>query len=110
MTTHRQPRGNALALALLALAGLLSASAVYAQMRNPNGLPNPRLYAVFPAGGKAGSSLEIPVAGVNVEEPERLLFSTPGIKAEYLSAPPPKIAPKAKQPRRGMTPQPAGTV
>ncbi|HEV3387038.1 MAG TPA: PPC domain-containing protein, partial [Gemmata sp.] len=65
----------------------------------PPGLPSPRIQFVFPAGAKAGSSPqlhlfgvplksqpELTATGTDLEEPEKLIFSHPGIKAEY-SAP-----------------------
>jgi len=45
-------------------------------------LPQARLYSVFPAGAKAGTSFEITLAGgADLDEVDRLLFSHPGITA-----------------------------
>ncbi len=48
---------------------------------------------VMPPGGKVGSSVEVTFTGTDLEEPEQLLFSHPGIKAEPLAAPEPPAAP-----------------
>ncbi len=111
MTPHRRLRGSLCALAALALAATLFSTA-HAQ-RNPSGLPSPRLYQVGPAGAKAGSTLEVIVAGHHLEEPQKLVFSNPKVTAELVAEPAPKPDPKAKQPRprgrRGMG-APAPTV
>lgn len=97
MTTHRSRGGRALvALALFAV--LLAAQQASAQ-RVPSGLPAPRLWQVSPAGAKAGSTVEVVVAGRNLEEPEKLTFSNPAIKAKLVPAPKAEIDPKTKQPR-----------
>ncbi len=64
----------------------------------PPGLPSPRIQSVFPSGAKAGTSVEVTVTGFDVEEPEKLLFSHPGLKGEYIS--PPKEAPDPKDPKK----------
>src|SRR5262245_61043773 len=99
MTTPYRLRGSC-ALALLALAWALTLPAQ--AQRNPNGLPAPRIYQVSPAGAKAGTTVEVVVAGPHLDEPEKLVFSHPGIKAELVSStktgPDPKAPPP---PRRG---------
>ena len=75
-----------------------------AQQQPPPGLPTPRIQHVFPLGAKAGPAPEIrqlgltikldtelTVTGTDLDEPENLLFSHPGIKADSL-------APKAHRP------------
>ena len=57
-------------------------------------LPEPYLNAVFPGGGQAGTAFEILVSGENLDEPERLLFSHPGITGEMTEAVP-RIFPPA---------------
>jgi hypothetical protein len=62
---------------------------------------------VMPPGGKIGTSVEVTFTGTDLEEPELLLFSHPGIKAEPLAtpAPPPPAptpAPAGKKPKAGM--------
>lgn len=93
MTTHRLL--GALVLGL-SLAGLIQA-----QNRQPSGMPAPRLYVVAPAGGKVGSTVEITVTGLNLEDPEKVVFSNPGLKAELVPTPPPVIDPKTKKPKAG---------
>jgi hypothetical protein len=95
------------ALAALALAALILAATTAHAQRNPSGLPSPRLYQVSPAGAKVGSTIDVVIAGHHLEEPQRLVFSNPAIKAEYVPEPKPPVDPKAKkQPpmrgRRGM--------
>ena len=75
------------------------ASFSLAQNRQPSGLPAPRLYALSPAGAKAGTSVEVILAGFHLEE-ARLVFSHPGIKADLVPEPPPEIDPKTKQPKK----------
>ena len=45
-------------------------------------IPLPRLLAVTPMGGQAGTTVEVTVAGENLEEVGQLLFSTPKITAK----------------------------
>ncbi|HZY89925.1 MAG TPA: PPC domain-containing protein, partial [Gemmataceae bacterium] len=104
MSTHHRPtRGTALALAALLALG---AAAAHAQQQIPSALPSPRLLLVTPPGARAGTSVEVTLTGTDLESPDRLVFSHPGIKAEPVVAPaPPKPAPgKAPppRPRRGM--------
>jgi hypothetical protein len=96
MTLHRS-RGPIRALAALVLATLVVGTA-HAQ-RNLNGLPSPRLYQVFPAGAKAGSTVEVIIAGRHLEEPQKLVFTNPDVKAEYIPQPKPEIDPKTKRPK-----------
>jgi hypothetical protein len=71
-------------------------------------LPNPRLLTIIPPGGKVGTTVEVTFTGTDVEEPEALLFSHAGLKAEpILPPPPPKPDPKKPAPKP--TPPPAIT-
>jgi hypothetical protein len=89
-------------LALLVPLLALRAGNVHAQPRPGSNLPAPRLMTVMPSGGKIGSSVEVTFTGTDLEGPEQLLFSHPGIKAEPLAAPEPKQPqPKAAAPKRG---------
>lgn len=83
------------------LSGLLFVAAcgtLTAQQPPPPGLPSPRIQTVFPAGLQAGPRVvktvhlfgipipqgtELAVTGTDLEEPEGLLFSHPGITSEY---------------------------
>ena len=87
-TTH--PASRACFWAVSAL--LLAAATVSAQPPTP-GLPTPRLLTVMPPGGKVGTTVEVTFTGQNLEDPERLLFSHPGIKSEPIVPPPPPPLP-----------------
>lgn len=110
MSTHRHPRGTAVALAACLALG---AGTAHAQPQLPSALPSPRLLLVTPPGARAGTSVEVTLTGTDLESPDRLVFSHPDIKAEPVAAPePPKPAPgKAPppRPRRGMTGTPTVT-
>lgn len=71
---------------LLALA-CLSREASVARAQQ-SGLPVPRLLSVTPTSLAPGGSAEILLSGQDLDEPQGLLFSHPGIKAEMLPAPP----------------------
>jgi hypothetical protein len=58
-------------------------------------VPLPRLFTISPAGGKAGTSVEIMWSGADTDEPQGFYFSHPGFKAEpVIPAPPPPPDPK----------------
>lgn len=65
--------------ALLALAMILPAAAVNAQLVV---LPAPRLLTTMPMGGQAGTAVEVTISGENIENVTELLFSTPKITAK----------------------------
>ncbi len=50
----------------------------------PGELPSPRLDRITPLGAAAGSSVEIEIAGPDLDGEQTLLFDHPGIKAEPL--------------------------
>lgn len=50
-------------------------------------LPAARLSAIQPAGGQAGTSVEVTIAGADLEEVNRLHFSHPGITAAQKTQP-----------------------
>ncbi len=60
-------------------------------------LPTPRLMTVFPNGGKIGTTVEVTFTGTDLEEPDQLTFSHPGIKAEPI-IPPDPAKPDPKKP------------
>jgi hypothetical protein len=75
------------------------------------GIPTPRIQSVFPPGAKAGPppeirvlrtrlklALEVTVTGTDLEEPEKLVFSHPGITGEYIKPKPPEPDPNKKAP------------
>lgn len=85
---------------MAALTLLLAGSAALAQQ--PVVLaPIPRLTTIFPMGAKAGTTVEVTVNGTDLDEPEALVFSHAGIKAEYVPPVDPKPDPKAKNPDMG---------
>src|SRR5437868_14169829 len=94
--------------ALLALAsGLFLCAGATAQPQRPgSALPNPRLNALAPAGGKAGTVVEVTFAGTDVEEPQALLFSHPSIKGEPIVPPPPPPPDPQKPPAKPAAPTP----
>jgi hypothetical protein len=94
-----RPSGAAFAFGLLAC--LLPAERAGAQGPFGPQLPAPRLLVVSPCGGQVGSSFEATLTGLNLEQPDGLLFSQPGLKAELLgTAPQPRPDPRKKPPQR----------
>ncbi len=75
------------ALLLTCIAGLSLAQLGHAQQQLESNLPSPRLMTVMPPGGKIGTSVEVTFTGTDIEEPEHLLFSHPGIRAEPIAMP-----------------------
>src|SRR5262245_27184848 len=80
----------------LAIGGLC-ASRAGAQVVGSN-LPTPRLNTIMPMGPSPGTSVELTFSGTDLDEPEQLLFSHPGIKAEAVVPPAPKPDPSKKPP------------
>src|SRR5262245_6470627 len=82
--------------ALLTLCGtMLGQDQARAQnLQQGNLLPAPRLFVVSPCGAKLGSTVEVTFTGLDTEEPEKLIFSHSGIKAEPIVPPEPKPDPK----------------
>ena len=84
---------------LLGFVGVLSvaaAPALRAQIVNGNQWPTPRLTILTPTGGKVGTTFEVTFAGTEVEQPDSLIFSHPGIKGTPIVPPIPAPDPKAK--------------
>jgi hypothetical protein len=84
---------------LLGLVVLAACGTLTAQQPPPPGLPTPRILSVFPAGAttQAAKSIhlfgapifdshEVSVSGIDLDEPEKLIFSHPGITAEYVGS------------------------
>lgn len=99
---RRSPRLLALVLVLAGFA--FGPSSASAQVINGNNWPNPRLNLVNPCGGKAGTNVEVGFGGTDLEEPESLWFSHPGIKGTPIVPPPPK--PDPKDPKKTPPPTP----
>ena len=106
MTTLRS-RGNVRALAALALFAALGFVPPAQAQRNPSGMPAPRLYQLSPAGAKAGTTVEVIVAGRHLEDAQKLVFSNPAIKAEFVAPAKPEIDAKTKKPKPVMGALPA---
>jgi hypothetical protein len=87
------------ALLLGTLAACLAPRAAAQQPPLGPGLPQPRLLIVSPAGGQAGTTVEVTCTGNDLDEPQKLLFNHPGIKAEPVAE-----APKPVKPAQGGQP------
>jgi len=94
-------------LALFAVIACLSLQGkATAQMPlQDSNLPSPRLLTVMPMGAKVGTTVEMTFTGTDLEEPQELHFSAPGIKAEPILPPPPP-APDPKKPAPNPAPPP----
>jgi hypothetical protein len=79
-------------IGVVSFAWLIAAGSAVAQPPPDTQLPIPQLNVVTPCGGKAGTTVEVTFAGVDLEEPRALLFSHPSIKAEPIQPPPPPPA------------------
>jgi hypothetical protein len=87
------------------LAACFALAPAAAQPPPDSALPSPRLWSVTPPGGRAGTTIEVSFSGVDIEEPQALLFSTPSIKAEPIVPPAPMPDPK-KPASKSMTTAP----
>jgi hypothetical protein len=81
------PKTGLLGLGCIISALFLSPPLVVAQKQQPPTQGNPQLYIVKPPGGKAGTTVQISVTGINLNEPQGLLFSDPGIQSELVREP-----------------------
>src|SRR6516164_1598399 len=92
-------RRHAVAFAALAFTALASAGTALAQQPLPDSaLPGPRLLTIVPAGARVGTSVEVTFTGTDIEEPETLRFSHPGIRAKPVIPPEPPPDPKKPKP------------
>jgi hypothetical protein len=71
------------------LAGILCSSPAFAQ------LPTARLDSIFPPGLRAGTDSEITIAGADLEDADRLLFSDAGLSATRVEGPKFKVTASA---------------
>lgn len=83
---------------ILALLVLLNAGMAAQAQAPDSALPSPRLLTLVPSGAKIGTTVEVTFSGVDLEEPEKLVFSHPGIKAEPIVPPAPAVDPKKPMP------------
>ena len=90
------PRSVRIGRAAVVLSLLLGAGQAQAQIANGNLWPKARLTVLMPPGGKVGTTFEVTFTGTDLEEPQGLYFSHPGIKAVPVIPPSPKVDPKAK--------------
>jgi hypothetical protein len=74
----RTPLRTAVAAVLTSLAVAVGAPAQ--QLQGP-GLPTPRLFLLTPPGGRAGTTVEVTLTGVDLEKAEGLLFDDAGFKS-----------------------------
>src|SRR3989442_8554014 len=66
-------------IVIAALACAAAAQCVLAQ------LPTVRLFSIFPAGGKQGTTVEVTLTGSDFEDVAQLYFEHPGLKAEQVT-------------------------
>jgi hypothetical protein len=95
---------------LTGIAALLPIEKAAAQPQLGNLLPQPRLAAVTPGGGKVDSTVEVTFSGLDLEEPKELVFSHPGIKATAIIPPAPQKTPKADPKKPAPKPMPQQTA
>jgi hypothetical protein len=79
---------------LLACGGALLFVGSAACQQPGSGLATPRLFVLAPNGAKAGTTVDVTFTGQDLEEPEVLFFSHPGIKAVPIIPPAPPVDPK----------------
>lgn len=67
------------------------AAAVWCGAWSPAGaqLPSPQLTSIYPAGARQGTSVEVSVAGADLDDAAALVFSHPGLKARPKRTPSP---------------------
>jgi len=84
---------KALALAVLAAA---AGSAAAQQAASPQ-VPQPKIYALQPAGAKSGTTVDVRIAsGTDLDGVDRLIFSHPGITAKPLQEEPGRLYPQGR--------------
>ncbi len=103
--SQQHARFVSFAAALLSTA-LLSGLASAQPQQPGSALPHPQLTTLVPCGGKAGTVVEVTFTGTDLEEPEGLIFSHPGIKAEPVLPPPPPPPDPKKPPAKPAKPAP----
>jgi hypothetical protein len=101
---HRSFSLFRLVIAPLGVLCFLAPTERAAAQQQASNLPAPRLMTVTPPGGKIGATVEVTFTGTDLEEPEQLLFSNPGIKADPVMPPPPPPPDPKKPPPPKMNP------
>lgn len=88
-------RGMMRTAAILCAVALLAGSAAAQQAAQQ--VPQPKIYAVHPAGGKAGTVVDVRIAsGTDLDGADRLLFSHPGITAQPLKEDASRLYPQGR--------------
>lgn len=98
MLTHPARPSRARTLAVFFAAGVLCCPDPARAQQQDSNWPLPRLTTVFPCGAKAGTTVDVTLGGTDLEEPEKLVFSHAGIKAEPILGPAPPPADPKKPP------------
>jgi hypothetical protein len=96
-------------LVLLALGLVVPPAAAQPQLRSAR--PAPQLLIVSPPGGQAGKTIEVTLSGLDLDEPQKLLFSAAGIMAEPITAtaaPKDTKKPPPKETKKQPVKKPAG--
>jgi hypothetical protein len=98
-----------LSLVLTALGAICGwPGAAVAQPNVGSALPKPRLFTVTPPGAQVGKVIEMTLTGTDLEEPQTLLFSVPGITVEPIIPPaPPAPTADPKKPAPTEPPKPS---
>lgn len=85
--------GTLRALAVLCLL----AGAAAAQQQAAPAVPQPKIYALQPAGGKAGTTVDVRISsGTDLDGADRLIFSHPGITAVALKEEASRVYPQGR--------------
>ncbi len=83
------------AAALLALIGIAAVAA--AQQQAAPGVPQPKIYALQPAGAKAGTTIDVRISsGTDLDGADKLLFSHSGITAAVVREEPSRLYPQGR--------------
>ena len=99
---------DAMRLSILLIAA--SCCSWYCSAQPLDALPQPRLNTIFPMGAKLGSTVEVEVAGFDLDDVTGLHFTTGDLKAELVVLPEPKNDKQAKdQSKDKPKPKPTGT-
>jgi hypothetical protein len=89
---------------MMKTAGMLCGLAVVAVLAGPAAaqqatpqVPQPKIYALQPPGGKAGTTVDVRISsGSDLDGTDRLIFSNPGITAQALKEDPSRVYPQGR--------------
>src|SRR5436189_131462 len=83
-------------LAAVAILAAAAGSGAAQQAASPQ-VPQPKFYALQPAGAKAGTTVDVRIAsGTDLDGADRLIFSHPGITAKPLTEEPGGVYPQGR--------------